>query len=91
MTDVGQGWLMSSQGQVPLDRPSQTIEFEFTLNYPDVFMYHCGTPMILEHIASGMYGACSALIHRMSSWRWSGTAIKRRTSTTKSESRRTRS
>ena len=20
-------------------------------------MYHCGTPMILEHIASGMYGA----------------------------------
>src|SRR6185369_111694 len=21
------------------------------------FMYHCGTPMILEHIASGMYGA----------------------------------
>jgi len=35
----------------------QTIEFEFTLNYPGVFMYHCGTPMILEHIASGMYGA----------------------------------
>src|SRR2546425_393875 len=22
----------------------QTIEFEFTLNYPGVFMYHCGTP-----------------------------------------------
>jgi nitrite reductase (NO-forming) len=22
-----------------------------------MFMYHCGTPMILEHIASGMYGA----------------------------------
>jgi len=21
-----------------------------------VFMYHCGTPMVLEHIASGMYG-----------------------------------
>jgi nitrite reductase (NO-forming) len=37
--------------------PGQTIEFEFTLNYPGVFMYHCGTPMILEHIASGMYGA----------------------------------
>ncbi|HET7199919.1 MAG TPA: multicopper oxidase domain-containing protein [Burkholderiales bacterium] len=36
--------------------PGQTIEFEFTLNYPGVFMYHCGTPMILEHIASGMYG-----------------------------------
>ncbi|HJV87394.1 MAG TPA: multicopper oxidase domain-containing protein [Noviherbaspirillum sp.] len=37
--------------------PGQTIEFEFTLNYPGVFMYHCGTPMTLEHIASGMYGA----------------------------------
>ena len=37
--------------------PGQTITFEFTLNYPGVFMYHCGTPMVLEHIASGMYGA----------------------------------
>src|SRR5881628_2204664 len=37
--------------------PGQTIEFEFTVNYPGIFMYHCGTPMILEHIASGMYGA----------------------------------
>lgn len=37
--------------------PGQTIEFEFTPNYPGVYMYHCGTPMTLEHIASGMYGA----------------------------------
>jgi nitrite reductase (NO-forming) len=37
--------------------PGQTITFEFTANYPGIFMYHCGTPMILEHIASGMYGA----------------------------------
>jgi len=37
--------------------PGQTIEFEFVANYPGVFMYHCGTPMVLEHIASGMYGA----------------------------------
>lgn len=36
--------------------PGQTITFEFTPNYPGVFMYHCGTPMVLEHIASGMYG-----------------------------------
>jgi nitrite reductase (NO-forming) len=36
--------------------PGQTISFEFTLNYPGLFMYHCGTPMVLEHIASGMYG-----------------------------------
>jgi nitrite reductase (NO-forming) len=37
--------------------PGQTITFEFVLNYPGVYMYHCGTPMVLEHIASGMYGA----------------------------------
>jgi nitrite reductase (NO-forming) len=36
--------------------PGQTIAYEFTPNYPGVFMYHCGTPMVLEHIASGMYG-----------------------------------
>ena len=36
--------------------PGQTISFEFTPHYPGVFMYHCGTPMVLEHIASGMYG-----------------------------------
>jgi nitrite reductase (NO-forming) len=36
--------------------PGQTISYEFTPNYPGVFMYHCGTPMVLEHIASGMYG-----------------------------------
>src|SRR5215469_7276069 len=36
--------------------PGQTIQYEFTPNYPGVFMYHCGTPMVLEHIASGMYG-----------------------------------
>jgi nitrite reductase (NO-forming) len=36
--------------------PGQTIDFEFTVNYPGVYMYHCGTPMVLEHIAAGMYG-----------------------------------
>ncbi|MDQ8036179.1 MAG: multicopper oxidase domain-containing protein [Pedobacter sp.] len=36
--------------------PGQTIVFEFTPNYPGVYMYHCGTPMVLEHISSGMYG-----------------------------------
>jgi nitrite reductase (NO-forming) len=36
--------------------PGQTISFEFTVNYAGVFMFHCGTPMVLEHIASGMYG-----------------------------------
>ena len=49
--------MVSPQDKYRSVAPGQTISFEFTLNYPGVFMYHCGTPMILEHIASGMYGA----------------------------------
>jgi nitrite reductase (NO-forming) len=48
--------MVSPQDKYRSIAPGQTIEFEFQLNYPGVFMYHCGTPMILEHIASGMYG-----------------------------------
>ncbi len=49
--------MVSPQDKYRSIAPGQTITFEFTLNYPGVFMYHCGTPMILEHLASGMYGA----------------------------------
>ncbi len=49
--------MVSPQDKYHSIAPGQTITFEFGLNYPGVFMYHCGTPMILEHIASGMYGA----------------------------------
>ena len=31
--------------------------FRFMANDPGVFMYHCGTPPVLAHIANGMYGA----------------------------------
>ena len=48
--------MVSPQDKYRSLAPGQSIEFEFTPNYPGVFMYHCGTPMILEHIASGMYG-----------------------------------
>jgi nitrite reductase (NO-forming) len=48
--------MVSPQDKYRSLAPGQTISFEFTLHYPGVFMYHCGTPMILEHIASGMYG-----------------------------------
>ena len=37
--------------------PGQSKTFTFTVNYPGVFMYHCGTPPVLEHISNGMYGA----------------------------------
>ena len=49
--------MVSPQDKYRSIAPGQTIEFEFVLNYPGIYMYHCGTPMILEHIASGMYGA----------------------------------
>ena len=48
--------MVSPQDKYRSIAPGQTISFEFTANYPGVFMYHCGTPMVLEHIASGMYG-----------------------------------
>lgn len=36
--------------------PGETIDFIWTANYPGVFMYHCGTPMVLLHMISGMVG-----------------------------------
>jgi nitrite reductase (NO-forming) len=48
--------MVSPQDKYRSIAPGQSISFEFTPNYPGVFMFHCGTPMILEHIASGMYG-----------------------------------
>jgi nitrite reductase (NO-forming) len=49
--------MVSPQDKYRSIAPGQSMEFEFVANYPGVFMYHCGTPMVLEHIASGMYGA----------------------------------
>ncbi len=37
-------------------RPGQTIHFTWTANYPGVFMYHCATPMVLQHMIHGMLG-----------------------------------
>jgi nitrite reductase (NO-forming) len=36
--------------------PGETIHFTWTANYPGVFLYHCGTPMVLLHMISGMVG-----------------------------------
>lgn len=36
--------------------PGKTGTFRFRANYPGVFMYHCATPPVLEHIGHGMYG-----------------------------------
>lgn len=36
--------------------PAQTIRFEWTANYPGVFIYHCGQPPVFQHMAMGQYG-----------------------------------
>jgi nitrite reductase (NO-forming) len=38
-------------------KPGESFSFEFVANDSGVFMYHCGTPPVLAHIANGMYGA----------------------------------
>jgi nitrite reductase (NO-forming) len=37
--------------------PGAQIEFSFVAKTPGVFIYHCGTPPVLQHMANGMYGA----------------------------------
>ena len=36
--------------------PGESLSFDFVPAYPGIFMYHCGVPPVLEHIANGMYG-----------------------------------
>jgi nitrite reductase (NO-forming) len=38
-------------------QPGRSILYAFTATHSGIFMYHCGTPPVLEHIAMGMYGA----------------------------------
>jgi nitrite reductase (NO-forming) len=37
--------------------PGESLQFTFPALVPGAFMYHCGTPPVLEHIGNGMYGA----------------------------------
>jgi nitrite reductase (NO-forming) len=37
--------------------PREKIEFSFVARTPGAFIYHCGTPPVLQHIGNGMYGA----------------------------------
>lgn len=37
--------------------PHEEVEFSFVARTPGAFIYHCGTPPVLQHIANGMYGA----------------------------------
>jgi nitrite reductase (NO-forming) len=37
-------------------KPGETKHFKFDAKYPGVFMYHCGSMPMHQHIARGMYG-----------------------------------
>lgn len=37
-------------------KPGATKSFNFSADYPGVFIYHCGSDSMAEHIARGMYG-----------------------------------
>jgi nitrite reductase (NO-forming) len=49
--------------QTPWDKnyqpvaPGETASFDWVARFPGAFMYHCGVPPVLQHIANGMYGA----------------------------------
>lgn len=37
-------------------KPGEKKQFTFTANHPGVFIYHCGSDSMAEHISRGMYG-----------------------------------
>jgi nitrite reductase (NO-forming) len=37
--------------------PGQSITERFRARYSGIYLYHCGTPPVLEHLANGMFGA----------------------------------
>lgn len=37
--------------------PGQTLVYEFTANRSGIWMYHCGTMPMTQHIANGLFGA----------------------------------
>jgi nitrite reductase (NO-forming) len=37
--------------------PGEEFSWSFAPRHPGAFMYHCGTPPVLMHIGTGMYGA----------------------------------
>ncbi|MFA7438363.1 copper-containing nitrite reductase [Castellaniella sp.] len=36
--------------------PGQSKSFTFEARHPGLFVYHCATPMVAQHITNGMYG-----------------------------------
>lgn len=54
--DMHAGMVSPSTAMVSID-PGKTHRYTFRADHSGIFMYHCGTPPVLMHIAAGMYGA----------------------------------
>lgn len=54
--DFHAGQVSPSVAMVPID-PGQSHTYSFVATHAGIFMYHCGTPPVLMHLANGMYGA----------------------------------
>ena len=44
----------------------KSFSFTWRANFPGVFMYHCGTPTVIYHMANGMYG--TIIVDPASGW-----------------------
>jgi nitrite reductase (NO-forming) len=47
---------VAADDKLRMIHPGQSIKFEWVANYPGVYMYHCGVPPVLQHVAMGQYG-----------------------------------
>ncbi len=54
--DFHAGMVSPSVAMVGIE-PGKSHTYSFVANHSGIFMYHCGTPPVLLHIATGMYGA----------------------------------
>src|SRR3546814_5863263 len=43
-------------GHATMAAPGEQKGFTFKALNPGLFVYHCATPMVAQHIANGMYG-----------------------------------
>jgi nitrite reductase (NO-forming) len=42
---------------MPEVAPGKSVTMRFRTMYSGIYLYHCGTPPVLEHLANGMFGA----------------------------------
>lgn len=54
--DFHAGMVSPSTAMVAID-PGKSHVYTFRANHAGIYMYHCGTPPVLMHLAAGMYGA----------------------------------